>query len=157
MEIRNRLGAQRISDVRHLLVESPSTVKTHDSIQTLIAKINEDLRTRHIYVVDDHGKLLGSVRMNSIVKYLFPYSSKVTSGITLGPDKVFNFFATEVADIMKIDPFYVRDDMTLEDCSKIMIEEGINELPVVDAERRLIGQINVYEMIEAYKSYLKDK
>ena len=154
MEIRNELGSKRIDEVRHILVETPTTVKANDDMRTLMEKINEDLRTRHVYVVDDDGKLIGSVRMNMIVKYLFPYSSKITSGITLGPDKIFNFFANEVGDIMKRDPFHVSDDVTLEECGKIMIEEGINELPVVDDEKRLIGQINVYEIIEAYKSYV---
>ena len=153
MLARNRLGTKTIKDVRHILVESPTTVKATDDIQTLIVKINEDLRTRHVYVVNDAGKLLGSVRMNSIVKYLFPYSGKmITSGITLGPDVLFNFLACDVADIMKKDPFYVKDDTTLEDCAKIMIEEGINELPVVDEQMNLLGQVNVYEMIEEYKA-----
>jgi predicted transcriptional regulator len=33
-----------------------------------------------------------------------------------------------------------------------MIKEGINEVPVVDDAMHLIGEVNIFEVIEAYKT-----
>jgi len=115
--------------------------------------VNEDLKTRHVYVIDEDNILTGSVRMHSILKYLFPYSSKLTNGLTMEAGSVYNVFASEVAEIMKKDPFYVTDDDRLDKAAEIMLREGINELPVVDDNMKLVGQINVYEIIEAYKDF----
>lgn len=153
MKIRNKLCEKKIKEVRHLLVEKPTTVGPSDDISTVILKVNEDLKTRHVYVVDEDNVLVGSVRMYAILKYLFPYSSKLTNGLTMEPSSIYNVFASDVAEIMKKDPLFVKDDQRLDDCAEIMLREGVNELPVVDDNMKLIGQINVYEIIEAYKEF----
>ena len=152
MEKRNNLGRMSISEVRNLIVKEPTTIHLNDEIDELIKKINENLKTRHVYVIDDNRKLIGSVRMNSIVQYLFPMAAILSAGITSTTKLDVNLFSYKVADIMKQDPFSVKEDSKLGDIAMIMIKEKINEFPVVDDDMRLIGQINVYEIIEAYKT-----
>jgi Mg/Co/Ni transporter MgtE len=121
-------------------------------MDVLMDKINEDLKTRHVYVVDEDNKLIGSVRMNSIVQYLFPMGAVLSAGVFSADHLKVNLFSTKVSDIMKKDPFSVKEESELASVAVIMIKEKINELPVVDDDMKLIGQVNVYEMIEAYKT-----
>ncbi len=151
MEERYDLGERSIGEVRHWLVDTPTVVNPSDDMRVLVGKINEDLRTRHVYVVDEEDILVGSVRISSVVKYLFPYASSITDGVLLSSEAIGNFFATKVLDLMLEEPLFVRDDTSLEDCARIMLGEGISELPVVDGAMRLVGQINVFEMIKAYE------
>jgi len=157
MKKRNTLGNIRISEIRNLIVETPTTIGADEHIDKLLEKINEDLKTRHVYVIDANNKLIGSVRMNSIVQYLFPMGAMMSVGITDKINNEVNFFSKKVSEIMKKEPFWVKENWTLSAIAMIMINEMINELPVVDDEMKLIGQVNVYEIIEAYKLINKDE
>ncbi len=152
MDKRNELGRLKIKDVMHLVVENPTVVKKDETISKLLEAVNKDLKTRHVYVVDDENKLIGSVRMNSIVKYLFPMKAILSSSITSHSNLNVNIFSATAENLMKIEPFSVKAESTLSSAATIMIREEINELPVVDDEMHIIGQINVYEIIEAYKA-----
>ncbi len=152
MDKRNELGRLKIKDVMHLVVENPTVVKKDETISKLLEAVNKDLKTRHVYVVDDENKLIGSVRMNSIVKYLFPMKAILSSSITSHSNLNVNIFSATAENLMKIEPFSVKAESTLSSAATIMIREEINELPVVDDEMHIIGQINVYEIIEAYKT-----
>jgi Mg/Co/Ni transporter MgtE len=156
MEKRNFLGKMAISEVRNLIVKNPTTIKLNDNMDELLKKVNEDLKTCHVYVVDDHNKLIGSVRMNSIVQYLFPMAAVLSAGTTSTTKLNVNLFSVKVADLMKQDPFSVKESTSLSEMAIIMIKEQINELPVVDEDMTLIGQVNVYEIIEAYKTINKE-
>jgi CBS domain-containing protein len=151
MITRNSLGKIPIKDVRNLVVQNPSTISPDGNIDELLSKINENLKTRHVYVVDKNNKLVGSVRINSIVQYLFPMSAILSAGVSTAQFNV-NLLSQNVSDIMKKDPFSVKEDDLLSKVGKIMIKEGINEVPVVDDAMHLIGEVNIFEVIEAYKT-----
>ena len=56
----------------------------------------------------------------------------------------------KVRDIMNPDPCYVREDTPLPGTSRLPIRERTNELPVVDGEMRVIGQVNVHAPIRRH-------
>jgi CBS domain-containing protein len=148
----NQLEDKKIGNIRNLIVKDPTVISEGAEMIDVLRKMNEDLRTRHIYVVDGDKRLVGSVRMNSIVQYLFPYSSVLTIGVQLQSDLGSNLFSKHVEDIMRRDPFYVKEGDTLGDCAKIFISEKMNELPVVKDDMTIVGQINIHEIIEDYIS-----
>jgi len=156
MKYRNDLAKKKVSEVRHLIIASPSSISGDADMKELMYKMNEDLRTRHVYVVDKENKLTGSIRMNAIVQYLFPYCAILTPGITISSDLTPNLFATKVSEFMRKNPFFVKEDYTLEECANIFISEKINELPVVTDDMTLIGQISMHEIIKDYKNFFTE-
>jgi len=157
MRKENQLENKKIGNIRNLIVKDPTVIDKDAEMLEVLRKMNEDLRTRHLYVVDKDNKLVGSVRMNSIVQYLFPYASVLTIGVQLQSDLGNNLFSKKVSDIMRREPFYVKEDDTLGDCAEVFISEKINELPVVKDDMTLIGQINIHEIIEDYISSAGNK
>ena len=156
MEKENLLKKMTAKDIRSLLIDKPSIISQDAPINELLAKINDDLRTRHVYVVDKENKLIGSVRMNSIVQYLFPMSAMIHQ--TAEDPHHFcsvNFQADKVSEIMNPTPSYVSESTNLAEMAKILMKEKINELPVVDKNMIIIGQVNVYELILAYLEKVK--
>ncbi len=151
-----------VRDVRELIVKQPTTISPDASLRELLAKYNEDLRTRHVYVVDADSKLLGVVRMNTIVRFLFPYAAVAEEGASTAYEMALNpniqTVVIEGADplemtaenIMNDDPYSVTEDTQMHDLAKILIRDVINELPVVDTTGKIIGQINVYEIIDEF-------
>ena len=144
------LGAMHVADVRHLLVDKPAMIRPDQSEEELLAKMIEDPRTRHVYVVDESGVLIGVVRMNSVVERLFPFSAVVERGVHWVANRLDNSEGRTVAGMMNDNPRFVCESTTLSEMATILMHEKINELPVVDNEHRVIGQVNVYEAINAY-------
>ncbi len=143
------LGELRVCDVRELIVPKPTTIGPDESVIALLTAINGDKRTRHVYVVDEQNRLLGSVRMLSVVEYLFPFSAALERGGGLLGCSV-DWTDKKVSDLMHDQPYTMMEDDLLDDVATIMMREKINELPVVDHDRRVIGQVNMYEVIEAF-------
>lgn len=151
MEKEIMLQKIKVGDIRNLLISEPSTVTPDTTINEVLEKINEDLRTRHIYVVDKENKLIGSVRMNTIVKYLFPLSAVIhPSSEDLHDVDNINLNGSKASEIMNPKPSYVLESTNLTEMAKILLNEKINELPVVDRDMKIVGQVNVYELIQAY-------
>ncbi|RLC44775.1 MAG: hypothetical protein DRH70_08430 [Candidatus Coatesbacteria bacterium] len=139
-----------VGDVRSLLVERATVIKPGEPIRALLEKMIEDPRTRHVYVVDDEGVLIGSVRMNTVVEHLFPLSAVLEYSGALTMTSFHVFGAKTADDLMNDEPCFVEESTSLSDMARILMREKINELPVVDERHRVIGEINVYEVIAAY-------
>jgi CBS domain-containing protein len=145
-----RLADMKVKDIRHLLVEDPATTRPSASLLEVLEEMKRDLRSRHVYVVDEAGRLLGTVRMASVVQYLFPFDAVVELNTPLYEAYVPRLDAKTAADLMHTPPVRVTEETSLDEMARLLIREAINELPVVDENECLIGQVNVYETIKAY-------
>ena len=147
------LSSVMVKDVQHLIVENPSILTTEASISDLLDKIVEDTRSRHVYVVDAENQLVGSVRLNNTLEYLFPTITLIDN---LERPHISSFLdyssAKKVADIMNPNPFFVYKETMLSETIKIMVREQVNELPVIDSKKKIIGEVNVLEIITYYRN-----
>jgi len=150
-----KLSKVKVKDIMHLIVKKSTTISKDSSLDQLLSKILEDTTSRHVYVVNEGNKLIGSVRLNNTIKYLFPAISlqENTDVFEIGSYMEYSN-AQKVEDIMNTVCSYAFDDSMISDVIRIMIREKTNELPVVDKEFRVIGEINVLEII---MYYLKQK
>ena len=148
------LGRKTVSEVRDLLVKDPTVVRANDDLDSVCASVVCDSKTRHVYVVDDDNKLLGSIRMNTMVEYLFPYTSLVEQGSKILKGKAVSPDARWAKEVMDTPLLYVKETTTLSEVARIFMREQINELPVVDDNMIIIGEVNFYEIIIGY---LNDK
>jgi CBS domain-containing protein len=143
------LGNQKVKDIWKLVVKKPTCISKDESLDKLLEFINNDTRTRHVYVTDG-TKLIGSIRMNTVVRYLFPLEATIEEDTYRSFTNAVKFNANTVGEIMNTTPKYVYEDSPLSDVARILIQERINELPVVDSDMNVTGQVNVYEIIHAY-------
>ena len=150
------LANASVGEIRDLIVTEAATVGPDAEIVDALRKMLDDLRTRHVYVVDERGVLIGSLRLNAVTAYLFPYTS-ASDVDTIPPTgrMLAAISARKVGDIMNVSPRYVRDGHLVPEVVRIMCEEGINELPVVDGERRVVGEVSFLEIVAAYLKELE--
>ena len=138
----------RVSDISDLIVRNPAIVRSDCTIRKMLEKVVEDTRSRHAYIVDDTGKLIGSIRLNNIIEYLFPTTILMENR---DAPRLCSFLdyteASQVKEIMNRKPVYVFEDTPLPEMIKIMRQEVINELPIVDKNIKVIGEVNVWEII----------
>jgi Mg/Co/Ni transporter MgtE len=150
MRKRSVLNSIHVDEVWHIVVETPTSIAPDRPLIDLLWKIIDDTRTRHVYVVDGAQRLIGSVRLTTVVEQFFPFEAMTTKEL---PRQFFSHIhlgAKTVRDIMLDKPFYVKKGTSLSEMAHILIREKINELPVVDDDMRLIGQVNMYEVITRY-------
>jgi len=154
------VGSIKIKDIRMLVTPYSGFVEKNASLDD-IAKMmigNPSLKT--IYVVDDKQKLIGRVVLRDLIKHEF---------INLLPSSIeyFNaleFIGNKTAEELMNPPVYVKDKDTLKTAFQKMYEYELDELPVVDENLYLIGNIDLIELLtiliekkerKSNKKYLK--
>lgn len=149
-----KLKNVKVNDIMNLIVKSPSVLNLDAKIETILDKIVEDPKSRHVYIIDRNKKLIGSIRLNNVINFLFPVTlfyinssdfnnPQITNNLHVLNDK----YEKIASEIMNSKPRFVFKDTTLIDMIEIMIKENINELPVLNETKEVIGEINMLEII----------
>ncbi|HHE37056.1 MAG TPA: CBS domain-containing protein [Candidatus Cloacimonetes bacterium] len=147
----DRLAKVKVRDIDQLIIENPSVIDENSSLIDLLREIIKDTRSRHVYVVNKKNKLIGSVRLNNTIQYMFPATSLLQERENLQISSFMLYSSAKtVKDIMTTNPSYVFEDTLLLEMIRIMIREKVNELPVVDKQHQVIGEVNFLEVIDYY-------
>ncbi|MBN2770698.1 MAG: CBS domain-containing protein [Spirochaetes bacterium] len=137
-------------DVCRLIVKDASTVKANSSIDDILKKMIENLNTRHVYVVDNNSKLLGSIKFSNLIIHMFPFSS-IGHKIELNREGLINYKKSLIAmDLMNTKPTFAKENDKLPYIIQLMNEKNIGELPIINSSNQVIGEINFMEIITYY-------
>ena len=138
-----------IKDMRMLVTAYPSfvqtTATTDDIAKAFIIKPN----LKSVYVVDDKLRLLGNITLKNLIKHEF-------IGLVPSSFEYFDaleFIGKKTAEDLMTRAIYVKDNDSLKDAFVKMYEHDVEELPVVDDDHHLIGNIDIIELL----SYLIEK
>lgn len=156
MSDNTNLAALKVSDIQHLLVVEPAWVLESATIDEVMQKMISDLRTRWVYVVDAQKRLLGGVPMNSAVEILFPLEAIIEHPVPLYEGYFPKTGAKNAGELMLSPMPSVKEETTLEEMAGLLLNKEINEVPVVDKDNRLIGEVNVCEVIKAFLNHGAD-
>ncbi len=137
----------KVRDIRNLITQEASIVHRDDSLLKVAKKIVEDPKTRAVYVVDDNEKLVGIIPVIELVQYL--YSEYIPQEYILYRFPILLSGKPRAGDIM-LPPVYVHDDEKITDAFIKMFKNNLKELPVVDENMHIIGDLNILEMIVAW-------
>lgn len=144
--MRKTIRNMKVCEIRELLIKDPTIVNEDDLITDVINEIVANPISRHAYVVDSNNKLIGSIKINSIINYLFPFESFWKND---DHSSYLTMFDKERADEIMLKDFHsVKDDTPLSDMIEIMLKEKINELPVINDEHNIIGEVNIMELLK---------
>jgi len=134
-----------VGDVYDLVVEEPSRIKKDGQIKDVIEMMLQNPVSRKVYVVDDDGKLVGMVNTETVLR-LIGYRVGVRE---LGVMSFYRFmrdmFKEEVSTLFSPTRSVTRETKLTEALS-IMVQDHVNDLPVVDPDGILIGELVSLEM-----------
>ena len=146
-----KLAKIKVKDIRDIIVQNPATIDQDSSLEELLSKILEDSSSRHVYVINEKNKLIGSVRLNNTIMYLFPTAALMEDSEFFSVSDFMEYSsAKKVKDIMNRVCSYAFEDMYITEMIRIMIKEKVNELPVINKNFEIIGEVNVLEIISFY-------
>jgi len=137
----------KVKNIKNLITQQVSVAHEDDNLLEVAEKIIEDPKTRSVYILDDRERLVGIIPVIELVQYL--YCKYI-------PEEYISYHfplklsgEPKARDIM-LPPVYVRDDDTLEVAFKKMFKNSLEELPVVDENMHVIGDLNILELIRAW-------
>lgn len=120
-----------------------------------LARLLSEERISGVPVVDADGRCLGVVsEADVLVKQLSrPLSRRLPLEWLLGeshdPDELRRRAATTAAEAMTSPAVTIDHDRPLREAAALMVDRGINRLPVV-ADGRLVGMLSRADMVRAY-------
>jgi CBS domain-containing protein len=133
----------KIKDIRMLVSPYPTFINK-DATTDDVAKImigNHGLKT--VYVLDNELKLLGAIKLKNIIRQefsdLLPNNFEYFGAL--------DFIGRTTANDLMEPLVYVKEDDTLTTAFVKMYENDLDELPVVDNNLKLIGNIDLLELL----------
>jgi CBS domain-containing protein len=82
------------------------------------------------------------------VPSLFPFfGGYLTFGEHQYEEEVRRILATTAGEIMTTTVYSIREDATVEDVAELMYEREVNPVPVLNAQRRLVGIVSRSDLI----------
>jgi arabinose-5-phosphate isomerase len=122
-----------IRDVMHAGNEVPSVRETASLSETLVEMSRKRLGMSA--VVDADGKLLGLYTDGDLRRTL--------------DDATIDVRATKIASVMTRNPKVIQADALAVEAAQLMEAHKINALLVVDGERRVVGALNIHDLLRA--------
>ena len=144
----------RVSDVIEGIGKKtkPATVDIDGRLRDAVVSIIDDSETRKVYVVDKEGKLKGTITLETLLRY---------AGYTLGVRKtgmtsLLRWFAEikndKVTEVMTKPVRMLQSEMIV-NVTKLMVEHHLNDLPIVDDDNKLVGELNGLDILKASMKY----
>jgi CBS domain-containing protein len=135
--------------VREVMSTPVSTLRPDDKVEQA-ADVLAAKDVGSLPVVDDDGKLLGILRDDDLIAsesrvHVPTFINFLGLGMAFpGEMKHLERELKKIAgatarDVMQTDPPAVTPDATLEDVATIMHDRGVNSVPVVDTDNKVIG------------------
>lgn len=143
---------------RDIMTVNVISVK-RDALIKDIAHILVENRIGGVPVVDDGGRVVGIISETDLVRkeknvHIPSYITVLQGVIYLESFKKFEedirkITAYKAEDIMTAEVEKVHEDDDVETIASLMIEKGVNRVPVVDSEGKLKGIICRYDIIKS--------
>lgn len=140
------LEMKLVKDAYRLIITTPIKVHPKATIGDVIAQLLKEPRTRTAYLVDANNKLEGTITLQQLLKSILKYVDSNESEefrVPNGPHTTLNVAVRPIVN----KPITVRPDDKLSNALRKMSEHQLEDIAVVDANERLLGELNGIEIL----------
>lgn len=141
----------KVKKGRTLITHRPSIIPDDASIQEVVKAIIDDPKHRALCVVDKNSKLIGIVDLRRVTKHIFPHLFEED---LIGRGIIDLVSSATAKDLIPHPPAYVTDDDDMETALRKIIENGLEDSPVVDEDMKVIGDLN---LLDLFQVWMKEK
>jgi CBS domain-containing protein len=145
-----------VGDVSDRIVKGASKIKLDGKIVEVIDLMTANPLSRKVYVVDDDGKYVGTVNTETILRLIGYRVGVRESGGTSFYRFLRDVLKEDVKDIM-VKGKTVTTETKLTAALEIMLNEHLNDLPVVDQEGKLTGELISIELFLEGRRVFEEK
>ncbi len=132
------------------------TVKEYDKLED-VAKVLLDNKISGVPVISDDLRVMGIITEGDLIyqgkKVHVPAFIEILGGVFYYEDPrkiekdLRKMVAVRVSEVMSTKIITVEEDTPIEDIATLMIEKGINRVPVVGGNGKLVGIISRQDLI----------
>ena len=123
-------------------------VRLDTPIDKLPMAIQFHRHSRQLYVVDGQNHLLGNITLGRLVMYVFASSH----GANMNPRHVMRLITgTTAEDLMTEGTLSARQDEKVEELLERMVDGNVDEVPVTDAEGKVVADLTMIDLLMAEK------
>ncbi len=140
----------RVSDVVAEVAKTvkPATVSIEASMKDAVEAIIEDSETRKVYVVDGDRKLKGTITLETLLRHAGYRLGVRSTGVTSFLRMLAEISDDKVTEVMG-KPIKVLHNEMLVNVTKLMVEHHLNDLPIVDDDNVLVGELDGLDILKA--------
>ncbi|BDU51239.1 CBS domain-containing protein [Haliovirga abyssi] len=150
----------KIKDVRNKITK-PLIVEKGKKIEEVANLFLDNKINRTIYVINSKKEMVGYITLKKAVKRLLIDMIDSDFYLKSGNENFYSLskFASAniVDDIMETDYIGISDKDSLDTAVKIMYKFDVQELPVMNENREVIGDLNVLEIIIGWKKIKEEE
>ena len=108
--------------------------------------------SRQLYVVDEQDRLLGNITLERLVMYVFASSH----GSSMNPRHVMGLITCKYAeDLMTEGTLTAQMDDRIEEVLDRMVDSHVDEVPVIDENRQVLGDLTMIDLLMAERIIVK--
>lgn len=144
--LHHNVGDLHVSDIYNLYDFEPSVVHMDDPVSKMVAALITRPRGRNVYVTGAEGNLIGIISFRDILRVTNARLGARRSGVMGFVQYMSDIFREDVEGLMR-EPVWVKPDDNLLEALKKMEEFKMNDMPVVDDENVLVGELSGMEIL----------
>jgi len=138
-----------VAEVRRHPGAEPHTLAAQTPLEDLRRQLAGDPWRGRMYVLDRDRRVVGTIDPERLAAWLFPLEAAMAGRDEVVPLRLERIGANCVADVMNSPPTCMHDSTPVQDVVAVMISEHAVEAPVVDDAGRLIGQVDLAQVLSA--------
>jgi Mg/Co/Ni transporter MgtE len=136
-----------VKQLLELSQSEPSVVTKDATVGEVVEMLIEDRATHEVYVVNGDGHCCGAIPLRRLAHYVFLHEMPDKSSAT---DLLEMISVENAGDLCLQEPIFVHEDDTLEQLLNAMFTFDVNEIAVVDPNERIVGSINMIDLVQAW-------
>lgn len=142
----------KVKEIRQFITIEPVIITEEASLNEVIQLFIDNPVTRTIYVVDSkEDKLQGFITIHDILKRIsidfFSLSSFYSDSTFSGYKIASSLTDSSAGEFMNPEVNFVFDDDPIEKAFSLLFQNNVGEIPVVDKDEKLIGDLNIIELL----------
>ncbi len=139
-------GQKKIQEVAAGLSERElPVINEHALMGEIVESMIRFGHSRILYVVDDEGRLLGTISLGNLVRNVFPRSHRPQ----IHPRRLMAAITMENArHIMQAHCVSARMDEEIENVLQRMIKANVKEIAILDEGNKVVGDINILDLLK---------
>lgn len=142
---------ETVRELYDIICSEASTVREDATLRDAIdAILGNASTTRKAYVVDAEGRLKGAVTMEALMRHVSYRIGARPPGIVSLIRFLREMESDRVSDFMAR-PLPVTMDTKAVDVVRKVVEDHLNDFPIVDDEGRLLGELNTLNLLRAMR------
>ncbi len=139
----------KVKDLMDKVWRRPVTAHEDETLDDVVEKLAQCRYSRIAYVVDAENRLKGIISLGMLMKVLFrKYRARAISAIATS--SILRVYTSEKAgELASRSVHYTYPEESLDEVLRKMLTHNLKEIPVIDKNKRIIGELWIIDLLKA--------